>query len=180
MSEKLKYFTQELNGEMSLLRLYRILLLSLIYTAIYSLAGCGGAQYLNDAIANVAGDKRVQVRKGQSSVSHIYKCQVKSITGLEPSGLMEESPRTIALFNSNSMSFIFDEATGILSGEGFNPLEMIILQKGTTENSSIGYSTFKGNVSSGIAILRIQRWEAGLPFLFLDSSTLWTGSCKTK
>jgi hypothetical protein len=94
--------------------------------------------------------------------------------------MMEESPRTNALFNSSSKSFIFDEATGILSGDGFTPLEMIVLQKGTNENSSIGYSIFKGNVSSGIAVLRIKKWEVGLPFLFLDSSTLWTGSCDTK
>lgn len=180
MSEKLKYLTKELAGERTLVRSCRILLLGLIYITVLSLAGCGGAQYLNDAIANAVGDKKVQGYRAQNTISHAYNCTVKSITGLEPSGMMEESPRTNALFNSNSRSFIFDEASGVLSGDGFKPLKMIVLQKGTNENSSIGYSTFKGNVSSGIAVLRIKKWEVGLPFLFLDSSTLWTGSCKTE
>ena len=178
MIEKIKSITKEPNGEKTLVRSCRTLLVGLVYTAVFGLAGCGGAEYLNDVIANAVGDKTAQVRRGQTSTSYVYNCLVKSITGLEPSGMMEESSRTNALFNSNSKSFIFDEATGVLSGEGFNPLKMIVLQKGTNENSSIGYSTFKGNVSSGIAVLRIKKWEVGMPFLFLDSSTLWTGSCE--
>ena len=73
----------------------------------------------------------------------------------------------------------FDENTGVLSGEGFSPLKMTLLQRGTNENTAIGYSTYKGSASSGIAVLRIKSWEVGLPFLFLDSSILLTGSCIT-
>ena len=168
MSEELKHLPETLTGEKTLVGSYRTLLLGVICIATLGLAGCVGAEYLNDKIASAVGDKTTQLKKAQSPINHTYNCKVKGISGLEPSGMMEETPRTIALFNSNPMSFIFDEATGILSGDGFNPLKMTVLQKGTKENSSIGYSIFKGNVSSGIAVLRIKKWEVGLPFLFLD------------
>jgi hypothetical protein len=161
----------------------RSLLLGVLFTTISTLAGCGAGEGLNNIIAKAVGDKNaVQRSRAPATKSQVYNCKVRSITRLEPSGLMEESPATKALFTSTSStpkSFIFDEKTGVLRGDGFKPLEMTILQKGTNENSAIGYSTFKGSVSSGIAVLRIKKWEVGLPFLFLDSATLWTGSCET-
>jgi hypothetical protein len=180
MSDKLKHLKKKLTGERNLASSCRALLMSFICVAIGSLAGCGGAEYLNDAIANAVGDKKRQARMAQTTIDQVYNCKVKSITGLEPSGMMEKSTKANKLFTTNSMSFIFDETTGILSGDGFNPLKMIVLQKGSNENSAIGYSTYKGSVSSGIAVLRIKKWEMNLPFLFLDSATLWTGSCEIK
>ena len=158
----------------------RSLILGVLFVAISVLAGCSIPRALNNAIANaVEGEGRAQVSKAQIAKDLVYNCKVISITGLEPNGMMEESPRTKALFTSTSMSFTFDEKTGVLRGDGFNPLKMDVLQKGSNENSAIGYSTYKGRVSSGIAVMRIKNWEVGLPFIFLDSATLWTGSCET-
>ena len=156
------------------------LLLGFLFVSIIVSAGCSIPRVLNDAIANaVEGEGSAKVNKAQTTKDLAYNCKVISITGLEPSGTMEESPRTKALYTSTSMSFTFDEKTGVLRGEGFDPLKMDVLQKGSNENSAIGYSTYKGRKSSGIAVLRIKKWEVGLPFLFLDSATLWTGSCET-
>lgn len=183
MNKRLKHLTNTMTEGKTVVCLRRTLLLGVLFTTISGLAGCGAADGLNKVIANAVGDKnRVQAIRAQTTKGQVYNCKVRSVTGLEPSGMMEENPRTKALLtstSSTSMSFIFDEKTGVLRGKGFNPLKMTILQEGTNENSAIGYSTFKGSVSSGIAVLRIQNWEVGLPFLFLDSATLWTGTCET-
>ena len=180
MSKKFNYYTNTLAVGKSVAENQRSLLLCVLLIAISILAGCSIPSTLNDVIANaVEGEGRAQVSKAQTAKGLIYNCKVISITGLESNGMMEESPRTKALFTSTSMSFTFDEKTGVLRGDGFNPLKMDVLQKGSNENSAIGYSTYKGRVSSGIAVLRIKKWEVGLPFLFLDSATLWTGSCET-
>jgi hypothetical protein len=183
MNKRLKHVNSTLTGGKTSVCLRRTILLGVLYITISSLAGCGAGEGLNNIIAKAVGDKKaVQGSRAQTTRGQVYSCKVKSITELEPSGLMEENPSTKALFTSTSStsnSFTFDERTGVLSGDGFNPLEMTILQKGTNENSAIGYSTFKGTVSSGIAVMRIKNWEVGLPFIFLDSATLWTGSCET-
>ena len=156
------------------------LVLGLMFITVFGLAGCSSpAQYLNDAIANAVGDKRMQRGKVQIIKGQIYDCTVMSITMLGPSGLMEENSKIKTLYTSSPKNISFDENTGVLSGEGFSPLKMTLLQRGSNENTAIGYSTYKGSASSGIAVLRIKSWEVGLPFLFLDSSILLTGSCIT-
>ena len=180
MNKKLNDPTNALIKRKTLAGHRRTLLVGILFTAICSLTGCGAGEALNSAIANVVeGKDRVQGSRAQTTKGQVYNCRVKSITGLEPSGMMEESSRTRALFTSTSTSFTFNETTGELRGDGFSPLKMITLQKGTSENTAIGYSIFKGSVSSGIAVLRIRNWEVGLPFLFLDSATLSTGSCES-
>ena len=180
MSKKLNHFTNALIAIKPLFAPRCSLVIGLMFTAFFGLAGCSPGQYLNDAIANAVGDKRIQRSKARVTKGKIYDCTIRSVTMLGPSGLMEETPKTKTLYTANSMNIMFDETTGILSGEGFSPLKMTVLQIGTSENSSIGYSTYQGSASSGIAVLRIKKWEVGLPFLFLDSSILSTGSCVTK
>jgi hypothetical protein len=181
MNKKLKHLTKALTGRGVKVSLSRTMFLGLMFTAISGLVGCSNPMIaMNNAIANAVGDKRVQGKGAKTIKGQIYSCNVRSITRLGPSGTMEENPSTNVSLAPNSKSFIFDETTGILSEDGFSPLKMIVMQIGTNENSSIGYSTYKGSASSGIAVLRIQKWEVGLPFLFLDSSVLWTGSCMTK
>lgn len=177
----MKYRTNTLTVAQGLVGLRRTLVLGVLFTAIGILAGCSNPlKILNDAIGNaVEGEGMVQVSEAQTTKDQIYNCNVSSITGLEPSGLMEESSRTKALFTSTSKSFTFDDRTGILRGYGYNPLKMTVLETGSDENSTVGYSTYKGNVSSGVAVFQIKKWKGGLPFLFLDNTTLWTGSCKT-
>jgi len=181
MNKKLKHLTNTLAGRGVQVSLSRTLFLGLMFTAISGLVGCTNPMVaMNNAIANAVGDKRVQGRSAKTIKGQIYSCNVRSITRLGPSGTMEENPSTNVSLAPNSKSFIFDETTGILSEDGFSPLKMSVLQIGTDENSAIGYSTYEGTASSGIAVLRIQKWEVGSPFLFLDSSVLWTGSCGTK
>ncbi len=180
MRKKLKHITNALIVKKTQSVPRGSLVLGLMFTAIFGLAGCSPAQYLNDAIANAVGDKRVQGDRARITKGQIYDCTVKSITVLGSSGFMEENPKTKSLYTTNPKKIIFNETTGILSGEGFSPLKMKVLQRGTDENSAIGYTTYKGRASSGIAVLRIKSWEVGLPFLFLDSSILSTGSCVTK
>jgi hypothetical protein len=181
MREKLTHFIKARTVGKIFAGLYHALFLSLVFAAISGLSGCSVPQYMNDKIASAVGDSRLKLgTKARTTEGQVYNCRVRSITGLERSGMMEESARTKALFTTKSMSFIYDETTGILSGDGFLPLKMTILQKGTNENSAIGYSKYEGSASSGIAVLQIRKWEVGLPFLFLDSSDLWTGTCETK
>ena len=181
MNKKLNHFTNALTMRNLFFASRSFLVLGITFTAIFGLTGCSSpAQYLNDAIANAVGDKRMQRNKVRNIKGNIYDCTIMSITTLGPSGLMEENPKTRSLYTANSKSIIFDENTGIMSGKGFSPLKMNVLQIGTNENSSIGYSTYQGSASSGIAVLRIKKWEVGLPFLFLDSSILSTGSCITR
>jgi hypothetical protein len=180
MNKKLKHLTSILTGKRAQVSLRFTLFLGLMFIAISGLAGCSVPEYLNSTIANAVGDKRVQGRQPRTIKGQVYTCNVRSVKRLGPSGTMEENSNSNVLLASNSENFIFDETTGILSGDGFSPLKMSVLQIGTNENSTIGYSTYKGDASSGIAVLRIQKWEVGLPFLFLDSAILWTGSCNTK
>jgi hypothetical protein len=181
MNKKMKYRTNILTVEQGLVGLRRSLLLGALFTAISILAGCSNPlKTLNDTISKaVEGEGRVQVSEAPTTKDQIYNCNVSSITGLESSGLMEENPRTKALFASTSRSFTFDDRTGILRGYGYNPLKMTVLQTGSNENSAVGYSVHKGTVSSGLAVFQIKKWEGDLTFLFLDNTTLWTGSCKT-
>ena len=180
MNKKLKHLTNTLTGKRAQVSLRYTLFLGLMFTVISGLAGCSVGEYMNKAVANAIGDKRVEGRSAQTIKGQIYSCNLRSITRLGPSGTMEENPSTNVSLAPNSKSFIFDETTGILSEDGFSPLKMSVLQIGTDENSAIGYSTYEGTASSGIAVLRIQKWEVGSPFLFLDSSVLWTGFCGTK
>jgi hypothetical protein len=180
MNKKLKHLTSILTGKRAHVSPRCALFLGLIFMATSGLAGCSVPKYMNSAIANAVGDKRVQDSEVSTIKGQVYTCNVRTVTRLGPSGTMEENPNSNVLIASNSENFIFDETTGILSGDGFSPLKMSVLQIGTNENSAIGYSRYKGSASSGIAVLRIQKWEVGLPFLFLDSATLWTGSCNTK
>ena len=180
MSKKLNQFTKVPTVKNTQIDSRFSLVLGVVFLAFFGLAGCSPAQYLNDAIANAVGDKRIQRGKARVIKGNIYDCTIRSVTMLGPSGLMEENPKTKTLYTANSMNLVFDETTGILSGGGFSPLKMTVLQRGTNENSSIGYSTYQGSASSGIAVLRIKKWEVGLPFLFLDSSILTTGSCVIK
>ena len=180
MNKKLKHLTNALTGRKAQVSTPCTLFLGLMFMAISGLSGCSLPDHLNSAIANAVGDKRIKVSEAQIIKGQVYDCNVRRVTQLGPSGTMEENPNNNVLLTSNSQSFIFDESTGILRGDGFRPLEMSVLQQGTNENSAIGYSTYKGIASSGIAVLRIQKWEVGLPFLFLDSAILWTGFCKTE
>jgi hypothetical protein len=107
----------------------------------------------------------------------LYQCSVKSITELGASGLMEENASTSGWLKRTVETITFDEASGILRRGGVTR-EMTLIQRGTQDNSTVGLYVYNGAGSGGADVFRIRTWKANMPFLFLDTDTLFTGYCK--
>ena len=110
------------------------------------------------------------------AAGNLYICNALEIQSLSPSGKLEETDYDNRLLQRLG-DVTFDEASGILR-DGIGTYEMQIVQQGTSENSTIAIDTYQGAVAAGSDVFRIATWEENMPFLYLRSSTVYTGTCK--
>ena len=108
----------------------------------------------------------------------LYSCEIKDVMSLGDNGIMTRTDWDKAS-HEKWKTFTFDEMTGIFRyGNSDVSRKMVVVQKGSTENSAIGLFTYRGAASAGADVLRIATFTKGMPFMFVDTDQLYTGSCK--
>ena len=108
----------------------------------------------------------------------LFNCTVKDVQQLGNDGVLIRNKVT-QRDRDWYKTFTFDEMTGILRyGKSFFSRQMEVVQKGSVDNSAIGLYRYKGAGSSRADLFRIKTFKKEMPFLFLDTDTIYTGNCE--
>lgn len=107
---------------------------------------------------------------------NLYSCATIEIQQLAANGNLDATDATQQQFGTVKTIY-FDEASGVMR-DGIGTYNMEVIQKGTADNSLVAIDVYRGAGDSGADVFRIATWQEKMPFLYLRTATVYTGTCK--
>jgi hypothetical protein len=118
-----------------------------------------------------------------TAVAASFVCDIKHVREVSEDGDMINSPTATSVARSYNRLF-WDEGTGkisIIPRNGAGALlerNVHLVQRGTSEISSIGVGTIKGSATTVLMTITVNTWRKNMPFVFHTYSEIYSGTCQ--
>tara|TARA_R110000765_G_scaffold243110_1_gene345525 strand:+ start:32 stop:427 length:396 start_codon:yes stop_codon:yes gene_type:complete len=106
----------------------------------------------------------------------LFICSINEVKQLRESGKLEETDWTKGL-KKITPHIVFDSDNALMR-KSKNVQKFEIIQKGSSQNSLIATRSFKGLARIVFSLFKVKTWESGLPYLFIEDNSVYTGNCE--
>jgi hypothetical protein len=110
------------------------------------------------------------------AVARIFSCEIAHAQTLLGDGSLGPSNMTEMFVERRSL-VRFDEASGLLRFDGFEPEHFDIVQEGTSQSDLVAVRELRGPAAVVLRVLQIRTGQDAMPFSFSSEVDRYSGTC---